>query len=359
MRIVDLAQRTPDWHRWRNGGITASEAAVILGRSPYQTRWQLWAQKTGLILPEDLSANPNIQRGIRLEPVARKAYEQKTGDLILPLCAESGSEPLFRASFDGINGAGEPVEFKCPALSTFEEVKQQREQSAPYQLYWVQVQHQLLVSGSDRGWLVFFFQDSGSEELIDFEIVRNDDFLDELRKSGRTFWQLIASRTEPDKDPDRDSFVPTGEVEFRWASLAKAYRTTHQQTAALEAQLKSLKQTMKATQEELSVLMGRYAHADYAGIKLCRYRVSGGLDYRSLVSDQLQQALDDLEPDVLERYRKPDSERWRLTVSQPKNGESLPAISDNSAAPHDLTEATNTPRSKPPIPGQVVNSFYF
>ena len=37
MKIIDVAQRSPEWLRWRSGGVTASEAAVVVGRSPYQT----------------------------------------------------------------------------------------------------------------------------------------------------------------------------------------------------------------------------------------------------------------------------------------------------------------------------------
>ena len=48
MKIVDLSQRSPDWLRWRAQGVTASEAAVVLGRSPYKTPWRLWAERTGL-----------------------------------------------------------------------------------------------------------------------------------------------------------------------------------------------------------------------------------------------------------------------------------------------------------------------
>lgn len=43
MKIVNLSQRTPAWLAWRAQGVTASEAAVILNRSPYQTPWRLWA----------------------------------------------------------------------------------------------------------------------------------------------------------------------------------------------------------------------------------------------------------------------------------------------------------------------------
>ena len=41
MKIVDVTQRSPEWLRWRARGVTASEAAIVLGRSPYKTPWRL------------------------------------------------------------------------------------------------------------------------------------------------------------------------------------------------------------------------------------------------------------------------------------------------------------------------------
>ena len=105
MKVIDLSQRTPAWHQWRIAGVTASEAPIIMGRSPYKTPWRLWAEKTGFVLPEDLSNNPNVLRGIRLEPQARRAFENAHNDFLLPLCAEADHNVIFRASFDGINDA--------------------------------------------------------------------------------------------------------------------------------------------------------------------------------------------------------------------------------------------------------------
>lgn len=80
MKVIDLSQRTPAWHQWRIAGVTASETPIIMGRSPYKTPWRLWAEKTGFVLPEDLSNNPNVLRGIRLEPQARRAFENAHND---------------------------------------------------------------------------------------------------------------------------------------------------------------------------------------------------------------------------------------------------------------------------------------
>ena len=62
MQFVELDQRTDAWFEWRKNGITASESPVIVGLSPYQTPWRLWAEKTGFMERPDLSKNPNVDR---------------------------------------------------------------------------------------------------------------------------------------------------------------------------------------------------------------------------------------------------------------------------------------------------------
>jgi putative phage-type endonuclease len=74
MHVIDLSQRTPEWLAWRAAGVSASDVPTLLGVSPYKTPWRLWAEKTGLLLPQDLSGNPFVQRGIALEDEARRDF---------------------------------------------------------------------------------------------------------------------------------------------------------------------------------------------------------------------------------------------------------------------------------------------
>ncbi len=306
MKVIDLVQRSPQWHQWRNGGVTASEAPIIMGRSPYKTQWQLWAEKTGLVLPEDLSQNPHVQRGIQLEPQARRTFETRHNDFLLPLCAEADHNAIFRASFDGINDAGEPVEIKCPCESVFKEVQSQQEQSKAYQLYWVQVQHQLLVANSERGWLVFYF----NEQSVEFVIQRDDAFLSELQSKALAFWEQVQRKQAPPKCPERDCFVPSRETQSRWVALSAQYSSAQAKATQLEAQMTALKNEMREVQSHLVAMMDNYAHADHAGVKICRYMATGTVDYKQLVKDKLGE-LDEAE---LAPYRKAAKERIRITV---------------------------------------------
>ena len=128
MRIVNLEQGTKEWLEWRRQGITATESSVILGLSPYKTVWRLWLEKLQKALPPDLSNNPLVRYGKETEEIARSLFEFEFGEVLFPTCAEY----------------------------VLEEVKNLGLESEAAKHYSVQVQHQLLVSGSPKGWLVFF-----------------------------------------------------------------------------------------------------------------------------------------------------------------------------------------------------------
>ena len=245
MRLIDVIQRTPAWARWRAGGVTASEAAIVLGRSPYKTPWRLWAERTGMATPPDLSQNPHVARGVALEDAARQWFEARHDTLLLPVCAESDTHPVLRASFDGIADDGAPVELKAPAEKTFAEVAADGTASRAYALYWPQLQHQLYVADADHGWLVFF---GNADRVLEFPVDRDDAFLsNELVPTCLRFAEQISKREAPARDPRRDLFVPEGADLARWTALAATYRALTAECGQLEAPLLALQERLAAT----------------------------------------------------------------------------------------------------------------
>ena len=169
MNVVNLAQRSPEWHQWRKSGVTASDACILLG-SPYKTPWRLWSEKRGLLLEADLSSNPHVRRGVRMEPIARQRYEERHGELLLPVCAESSEIPILRASFDGLTDEGRPVEIKAPSERGFKDAVRLGMESELYQRYYAQVQTQIYVAEADSGVLSLVHEDS----FLDLPVFRND-----------------------------------------------------------------------------------------------------------------------------------------------------------------------------------------
>lgn len=306
MHIINLDQRTDAWKAWRNQSITATDSTVILGASPYKTPWRLWAEKVGKILPPDLSGNPNVQRGVALEDEARLLFQNKHLTCVMPACAESDVDPIFRASFDGLTPLNEPVEFKCPGEKVLTEVRTEGLKAKTVQMYSVQVQHQMLVSGSNRGWLVFY--DSTTKELIEFEIQRDETIIKRLLAEGRKFYECVTKKIEPPKDPLRDAFLPAeGEERMRWIAAARDFAQADREIEALQARINQLTVSRDEAKEKLIGMMGNNALADFAGVSLTRSAVKGRVDYAKLLEKVVGREPTEEE---IESVRSKPTERW-------------------------------------------------
>ena len=307
MRVIDFVQGSDLWLAWRNQGITATDSVTILGKNPDLTPWGLWAQKTGLQKAPDLSKNPYVRRGGKLEPVARKWMQEAMGKVLLPVCGEWTTNPLFRASFDGVSDNGTPVELKVPSENNFQEVKALREQSTAYKRYYIQVQHQLLVADAMSGYLVFFHE---KESPIHFLIQRDQAVIDEIIIKGGAFWGNVLGTGEPGLDPERDLFLPkTADQEKKWLASARSYRAAYRKAKELEVELKGLKAMMKENESIFISIMDEFMKADFAGIQVTRFEKSGAVDYKKYLNFKV----DNFDESELEGFRRNPTKQTKVT----------------------------------------------
>ncbi len=305
MKIINVSQRSAEWRTWRSHGISASEAAIIMGRSAYKTPWRLWAEKTGLVLEPSLDNHPLIKLGLQQEPHAIQRFEEQHAVMLLPLCGESEAYPLMRASFDGLSENNEPVEVKCPHEHIFLEVLLKREQSQAYQLYWCQVQQQLLVADAPRGYLYFYTP----EQDVEFVIERDEDFLQQLIATAMDFWTAVKTKREPNKDPLRDLYIPNQDKVNQWQQLAAGYRQNVTTLDALKNQIKALETQQANLEQSLVALMGDYMAAEHSGVRVNRFQMQGSIDYKAAINTLLP----DVQESALENFRKQSSDRVRIT----------------------------------------------
>jgi len=339
MVLADVNQRCDAWLEWRSKGVTASDIPIILGLSPYKTPWQLWAEKTGRINPPDLSKNPNVLKGIRLEDDARLKAEEKYDDILLPVCGECTEYPILRASFDGLDSAHEVYEFKCPSDSIFKNVKENDKlpsthaaekecgneqlsdndfddiksngtKSATYQLYEAQVHAQCVVSGNPKGHLIFYKE---GEEILDFDIYLTVEKREMILNAAKDFWNLVKTDCPPEIDPAKDCFIPdNGNCSFTWLAHAEHWQALNERLNELKQEQKNLEQEKKIAQDELVALMGDFLSADFGGVKITRFKKQGSIDYKKFLGDRFPK---DNFVDELENYRKESSIQTRFTSS--------------------------------------------
>ncbi len=307
MRVVDIIQRTPPWYAWRNQGVTASDACVLMGTDPDRTVWQLWAEKVGLASPPDLSRNPLVRAGIENEPLARQAYEDVCRTLLLPVCGEADERPVLRASFDGIANDGCPVELKCSSEKVFKEMQLHGTTSEAYKQYYPQVQHQIYVAGATKGTLAVYHKG----EILALDIPQDEVFIRELIEKGLSFWESVQNRIEPPKDPGRDLFIPTGEAMTAWTRIADEYWMLERERGGRDAEIKRIEKRQGVLEKELVDLMEGFARGAGAGLLITRYLQQGSIDYRKA----LEALLPGVDAVTLEQYRRSASERVRVTLT--------------------------------------------
>jgi len=97
-----MEQRSAEWFKLRKEKIGASDAAAILGVSPWKTILELYNEK----MSEELTVPPQnawMQRGIDLEPEALRAFEIETGYLMSPQVLINPRHQWMMASLDGLD----------------------------------------------------------------------------------------------------------------------------------------------------------------------------------------------------------------------------------------------------------------
>lgn len=116
-------QGSEAWLKWRGRGIGSSDAAVLLGWSPWKNIQQLLDEKLGLWKPTfGFHQKKAMERGKELEPKIRAWYEFAVNALFPDAIATHPEHEFMRASFDGINSGianedksvGRIIEIKAP-----------------------------------------------------------------------------------------------------------------------------------------------------------------------------------------------------------------------------------------------------
>jgi putative phage-type endonuclease len=183
-----IRQNTPEWKELRKTKIGASDAAPILGISPYKTAYRLWQEKLGLV--QENFPNYAMQRGVQLEEEARLQLESITGLFFLPVVRFHDSIEWMIASLDGIDAEGKFIaEIKCPNRK--DHIMAQ-EGKIPDK-YYPQLQHQLEVCQLDVN---YYFSFDGKEGAL-VKVFRDDVFIQKMLQRENEFWECLQEFRAP------------------------------------------------------------------------------------------------------------------------------------------------------------------
>jgi putative phage-type endonuclease len=249
------------WLARRRKGITATDAAALLGYHPWKTPLGVWLDK---VQPEpDRDPTYAMVRGRALEPLLAAEYARQTGAIIEkpPLLLGHTAEPLFLASLDWL--AHTPDTTAALELKTENDHERAREwwDGCTPDYYASQVLWQLAVTGLDTG--VIFADVLGRFETR--TIHRSLEWESDALPALADWWhRYVATRTPPPLDSLRDygllnrvwEPVPGEEVVATDAVLGavQAFQAMRQRAKEREHTMTGLKTQIRAHMGTATIL---------------------------------------------------------------------------------------------------------
>lgn len=146
-RIENMTQGSPEWHAHRTQYDNASEAAAVLGISPFfpKTPRQLWSVRMGTA---KVFVNSAMTRGQHFEAEARQEASEALGIDFEPAVFTRGP---YSASLDGISACGKiALEIKVPAKGEDSDLWKAISAGEVPPHYEAQVAQQLYCSGAEE-----------------------------------------------------------------------------------------------------------------------------------------------------------------------------------------------------------------
>jgi len=185
-----------EWLETRHRGIGGSDAAAILGVSPWTSRYALWSDKVA-DKPIELAQTPAMAFGHKMEPVVADAYAESTGvDLVNDTNLYAHPEHKFMlANLDRLILGSDGKPASVLEIKTSANPYSWDDGVPPY--YVSQVQHYMAVTGLPTSVVAVLLQ---GKEMRHYEVPRDDAYIDRLIELEAAFWDEVNKRVEPDID---------------------------------------------------------------------------------------------------------------------------------------------------------------
>lgn len=182
------SQRSKEWYNERFGRFTASRISELLGAKGLGLTGENYAFEKAVEKlfgkdEEDSFVSFDMQRGINLEPLAFKKFQELKAinfievknSYFFPYGEDAGASP------DGIVGSDAILEIKCPRVNKFFNLVAQGEKAIDKNYYY-QIQMQMLCSNSKQAHFFNYLIFNNKEFHHEIIIQRNDEIIELIKE---------------------------------------------------------------------------------------------------------------------------------------------------------------------------------
>lgn len=252
--------------------IGGSDAAAVLGVSPWKTALQLWQQKTATFdEPADAARSRVLRRGQRMEPYVCDLLAEETGLVIARRNARyiDPEHPFLAAEIDAEAESGENVEIKTVHPFKAAEWGDPDSDSIPLH-YTAQAQHGMMVHPSP---VCVFGVLIGGDDFRVYRVERDEELIATIRAREVAFWREHVETLVPPPPANTEDLARL----FPRDSGAAVEATTEALIALnelrdLTAQASDLSQRIEACRDVLKRAIGEASRLTVDGCDVATWR---------------------------------------------------------------------------------------
>ena len=194
MTVNEMQDRAA-WLKMRTQGIGGSDAGTIVGLNPWKSKYELWLEKTGQVMPEDISDREPVYWGNQLEDIVAQEFTRQTGKKVRRHgMVQDEEHPFLFANVDRMI-AGEKAGLECKTANGFKASLWEGDEVPAS--YYCQCQHYMLVTGLPRWYIAALI---GGNHFVSKCIERNEEDIKALFAAEADFWQHVRKNTPPPVD---------------------------------------------------------------------------------------------------------------------------------------------------------------
>ena len=207
-KIYDFPDESA-WLKGRMRGIGGSDASAIVGMNPYKSNIDLFEEKIGRRIPEDISQKPYVIYGKKAEAPIRELFKLDYPEYQVEhhefRILQSAEYPFMQASLDGelIDSAGRRGILEIKTTNILRSMQYEKWKDRIPDNYYIQVLHYLLVTGYEFAVLrAHLASEWGADKrttakhyfIERFEV---QDDLNMLLQEEKKFWAYVESGRKP------------------------------------------------------------------------------------------------------------------------------------------------------------------
>ena len=309
------------WHLWRAQGLGGSDVAAVLGLSPWQSPYSLWAEKVGLT-PRDFTSNEAQEFGKRAEQMLTRWFQDRT-DLIVGgeqrQCVHP-DKPWMRCTIDGdvYEGSRHPDSYIPLGIAEWKTTGDSEADWAEHipDYYACQATWNMIVTGTQACWLGVLHMAFGRPRFKVYEFVLHEGDARFITDKCERFWLDHVMTGIP---PETDAHEATTKALNNMWPDATGQMEADDALVALAFERDQWKQTVEAAEMEVDrinnvfrLALGDATDLKHNGKNLATWRwgkETTKLDVPALLADH---------PEFAEIYQTAPTKTRTLRVNPPK-----------------------------------------